>query len=199
MFVLDYGAFRDRLVQSLTAHGLQGSVDEVIFLNTNSRGCDVLVHPWTEPGEVWGKISFEWSAANQTLLEEVTDDELGHDFAFESIGDQDAEVMMHASFHLHFPHLYLSADAVRDVAEEIKEQAESFFGDEGGVVAEVSMTSADARLECLRFEVTTSAPFITDEPWWDQLAEVVRQMLDKLQEILIRLRSKYGTSRGMTE
>jgi len=61
------------------------------------------------------------------------------------------------------------------------------------------MTSSEARLECLRFEVNTSAPLITDEPWWEQLAEVVRLMLDKLQEILMRLRSKYGSSRGASE
>src|SRR5690606_15371477 len=161
--------------------------------------CEIFVHPWDEPGEVWGKISFEWSSVNQTLLDEVKEADSASEYAEENLGEADAEVMMHASFHLHFIHFFLSADDVRDVAEEIEELAEAFFGDDGGVVAVVSMTSSDARLECLRFEVNTSAPLITDEPWWEQLAEVVRLMLDKLQEILMRLRSKYGSSRGASE
>lgn len=197
--MLDYTEFRDRIVDTLNDHGLKGAVEEVIFLNSNSRGCEILVHPWSAPGDVWAKINFEWMGINQVFLEELTDDDPDDDHVTERLGDLDAEVMMHASFHLHFHYFSPSPDAVSDVAEEIKAQAESFFGDEGGVVAEVSMTSEEARLECLRFEVSTSAPLLTDEPWWDHLAEVTRLMLDKLQEILFRLTSEYGTSRDVLD
>jgi len=196
--VLDYGAFRDTLVDALTARGLQGSVDEAIFLGTNSRGCEVLIHHDDEPGEVWGKVSFEWVAANQALLEEMNEEgEQAYDPDLPL--DPDAEVMLSAAFHLHFGDLYIATETMREVAEEIKRHAEAFFGDEGGVVAEVSMTSADARLECLRFEVNTAVPFITEDPWWEQLAGVCRSMLDKLQEIHGRLRSEYGSPRGVGE
>jgi len=63
----------------------------------------------------------------------------------------------------------------------------------------VSMTSADARLECLRFEINTSAPMISEEPWWEQLADVCAAMLDKLEEIHGRLRSEFGSPRGAAE
>lgn len=198
MHVLDYGAFRDALVDALSARGLQSSVDEAIFLGTNSRGCEVLIHYDDEPGDVWGKVSFEWVAANQALYEEVNEEgEEAYDPDLPL--DPDAEVMMSAAFHLHFGDLSIATEAMREVAEEIKRHAEAFFGDEGGVIAEVSMTSADARLECLRFEVNTSAPFITEEPWWEQLANVCRSMLDKLQEIHGRLRSEYGSPRGTSD
>lgn len=196
--VLDYGAFRDSLVDAMTAKGLHGSVDEAVFLGTNSRGCEVLIHHFDEPGEVWGKVSFEWVAANQALLEEIN--ERGeHDYDVHTSLDPDAEVMMNAAFHLHFGNLSIATEAMREVAEEIKRHAEAFFGDEGGVVAEVSMTSADARLECLRFEVNTAAPFVTEDAWWEQLADVCLSMLDKLHEIHGRLKSEYGSPRGAAE
>lgn len=196
--VLDYGAFRDALVDALGARGLQTSVDEAVFLGTSSRGCEILIHHDDEPADVWGKVSFEWVAANQALLEEIN--EQGEDAYDADLPlDPDAEVMMSAAFHLHFGDLSIATEAMREVAEEIKRHAEAFFGYDGGVVAEVSMTSADARLECLRFEVNTAAPFISDEPWWEQLAGVCRSMLDKLQEIHGRLRSEYGSPRGATE
>lgn len=193
--ILDYSAFRDAIFHAIREEDLYGAVDEAVFLNTSSRGCEVFFHPFEEPKEVWGKVSFEWVAENQALYDELR---LAEDLEFilDSPDDVDAEVMMQASFHLHFGDLSISTEAVRDVAEEIKALAEAFFGDDGGVIAEVSMTSAEARLECLRFEVNTSAPFVTDEPWWDHLADVCRSMLDKLQDILSRLRSEFGSSRG---
>lgn len=198
MHVLDYGAFRDSIVDAVAAKGLRASVDEAVFLGTSSRGCEVLIHHFDEPGEVWGKVSFEWMAANQSLLEEITDQSADAYDVHASL-DPDAEVMMNAAFHLHFGNLSIATEAMREVAAEIKRHAENFFGDDGGVVAEVSMTSADARLECLRFEVNTSAPFVTDEPWWEQLAEVCLSMLDKLHEIHGRLKSEYGSPRGAAE
>lgn len=197
MHVLDYAAFRDALVDAITSKGLQVSLDEAVFLGTNSRGCEVLIHHFDEPGEVWGKVSFEWVAANQALLEELN--EQGDVYDADMPLDPDAEVMMNAAFHLHFGNLSIATEAMSEVAAEIKRHAEAFFGDDGGVVAEVSMTSADARLECLRFEVNTSAPFISEEPWWEQLAEVCVAMLDKLQEIHGRLRSEFGSPRGAAE
>ncbi|MBO2520946.1 MAG: hypothetical protein LOD85_02115 [Clostridia bacterium] len=198
MHVLDYGELRDALVDALAAQGLQSSVDEMVFLGTSSRGCEILMHHGDEPGEVWGKVSFEWVAANQALLEELDDHDADAYDPSLSL-DPDAEVMLSAAFHLHFNEIAIAPEAMREVAEEIKRHAEAFFGDEGGVVAEVSMTSADARLECLRFEVNTSASFVSEEPWWDQLAGVCRSMLDKLQEIHGRLRSEYGSPRGAAD
>jgi len=195
--VLDYAGFRDALVDAITSKGLQVSVDEAVFLGTNSRGCELLIHHDDEPGEVWGKVSFEWVAANQALFEEIH--EQGDVYDPDMPLDPDAEVMMNAAFHLHFGTLSISTEAMSGVAAEIKRHAEAFFGDDGGVVAEVSMTSADARLECLRFEINTSAPMISEEPWWEQLADVCAAMLDKLEEIHGRLRSEFGSPRGAAE
>ncbi|HLS89706.1 MAG TPA: hypothetical protein VK101_00460 [Limnochordia bacterium] len=197
MHVLDYAGFRDALVDAITSKGLQVSVDEAVFLGTNSRGCELLIHHDDEPGEVWGKVSFEWVAANQALFEEIH--EQGDVYDPDMPLDPDAEVMMNAAFHLHFGTLSISTEAMSGVAAEIKRHAEAFFGDDGGVVAEVSMTSADARLECLRFEINTSAPMISEEPWWEQLADVCAAMLDKLEEIHGRLRSEFGSPRGAAE
>lgn len=197
MHVLDYAGFRDALVDAITSKGLQVSVDEAVFLGTNSRGCELLIHHDDEPGEVWGKVSFEWVAANQALFEEIH--EQGDVYDLDMPLDPDAEVMMNAAFHLHFGTLSISTEAMSGVAAEIKRHAEAFFGDDGGVVAEVSMTSADARLECLRFEINTSAPMISEEPWWEQLADVCAAMLDKLEEIHGRLRSEFGSPRGAAE
>lgn len=198
MHVLDYAAFRDALVDAVTAKGLHASVDEMVFLGTSSRGCEVLIHHFEEPGEVWGKVSFEWVAANQALFEELSDQGTDPYDVLASM-DPDAEVMMNAAFHLHFGNLSVATETMREVAEEIKRHAESYFGDEGGVVAEVSMTSADARLECLRFEVNTSAPLVSEEPWWEQMADVCLSMLDKLQEIHGRLKSEFGSPRGAAD
>jgi hypothetical protein len=195
--VLDYAGFRDTLVDAITSKGLQVSIDEAVFLGTNSRGCELLIHHDDEPGEVWGKVSFEWVAANQALFEEIH--EQGDVYDPDMPLDPDAEVMMNAAFHLHFATLSISTEAMSGVAAEIKRHAEAFFGDDGGVVAEVSMTSADARLECLRFEINTSAPMISEEPWWEQLADVCAAMLDKLEEIHGRLRSEFGSPRGAAE
>lgn len=197
MHVLDYAGFRDTLVDAITSKGLQVSIDEAVFLGTNSRGCELLIHHDDEPGEVWGKVSFEWVAANQALFEEIH--EQGDVYDPDMPLDPDAEVMMNAAFHLHFGTLSISTEAMSGVAAEIKRHAEAFFGDDGGVVAEVSMTSADARLECLRFEINTSAPMISEEPWWEQLADVCAAMLDKLEEIHGRLRSEFGSPRGAAE
>lgn len=197
MHVLDYNAFRDRLLDAIEVQGFECSVDEVVYLNNASRGCDIFVYPDGEGGEVWGKVSFEWLPSNQALLDEMqqqaSEEELDES-AWAS--DPDAAVMMHVAFHLHFDSLPIATEAVTEAAEEIKELGESFFGDDGGVVAEVSMTSADARLECLRYEADTSAPLASEEEWWDDLAEVCRAMLDKLEKILARLRLEYGSSRG---
>lgn len=195
VYVLNYAEFKDKIVEALTANGLKGSVDEVIFLNTHSRGCEVLVHPWDEPDDVWAKVHFEWASINQALVEELSEDGMG-DYVVESLGDLDAEVMMHVSYHLHFSDLMLAPDATRHVAEDMKGLAEQHFGEEGGVIAEVSMTSSESRLECLRFEVGTSAPMVTDEPWWEQFADVTGAMLEKMQMILFRLRSEYDSSPG---
>lgn len=197
MHVLDYNAFRDRLLDAIEARGFECSVDEMVFLNSASRGCDIFVYPDGEGGEVWGKVSFEWLPSNQALLDELNQQSSESDIdASAWASDPDAEVMMHFSFHLHFDSLSIATEAVTEAAEEIKALGETFFGDDGGMVAEVSMTSADARLECLRFEVDTSAPLISEEAWWDDLAEVCRAMLDKLEQILARLRLEYGSSRG---
>lgn len=192
MYVLDYAALRDTLFEALAEKDLQGSIDEALYLNVSSRGCEIFVHPFAEPEEVWGKISFEWVADNQVLYEELTREDGD---ASDGLGDPRSEVMMHVEFHLHFGDLSIATDAVRDVAKEIKGQAEAFFGDDGGVVAEVSMTSDFARLECLRFEVNTTAPLVSEESWWEQLADVCYAMLDKLQEIYLRLNAEYGTTR----
>lgn len=194
MRALDYNAFRDSILDALAAEDLESSIDEAVFLGSSSRGCEIFVHPRAEPEEVWGKISFEWAAANQALYEfkkegEGVPDEM-------DLRDPSVEVMMHLAFHLHFGALTITTDAVRDVAQEIQETASVFFGDDGGVVAEVSMTSSEARLECLRFEVNTSAPMIAEDAWWEQLAEVCRTLIEKLEAILERLNSEFGSSRG---
>lgn len=194
MHVLDYNGFRDAVVDAVASQDLEASIDEAVFLGSSSRGCEIFVHSEPEPAEVWGKISYEWSAANQALFEMQKEGDR-RPAEFEG-SDPSAEVMMHMAFHLHFGVLSISTDAVRDVAQEIQETAAIFFGDDGGVVAEVSMTASDAKLECLRFEVNTSAPMITEEPWWDQLAEVCRTLIDKLQAIFVRLNSEFGSSRG---
>ncbi len=194
MHVLDYNGFRDSIVDAITSQDLETSIDEAVFLGSSSRGCEIFVHADPEPAEVWGKISFEWSAANQALFEFHKE---GDRRAAEvDASDPSAEVMMHIAFHLHFGVLSISTDAVRDVAQEIQETAVMFFGDDGGVVAEVSMTSSEAKLECLRFEVNTSAPMMVEEPWWDQLADVCRTLIDKFQAIFVRLNSEFGSPRG---
>lgn len=194
MHVLDYNGFRDAIVDAVSSQDLETSIDEAVFLGSSSRGCEIFVHSDPEPSEVWGKISFEWAAGNQALFEYHKEgDRVATDI---DPSDPNAEVMMHLAFHLHFGALSISTDAVRDVAQEIQGTAAIYFGDEGGVVAEVSMTSSEAKLECLRFEVNTSAPMIVEEPWWEQLAEVCRALIDKLQAIFVRLNSEFGSSRG---
>ena len=194
MHVFDYNGFRDSIVDALTSQGLEASIDEAVFLSSSSRGCEIFINSEPEPTEVWGKISFEWSGANQALYEYLTDGEREQIEADPS--DPNAEVMMHLAFHLHFGVLSISTEAVSNVAQEIQETAAMFFGDDGGVVAEVSMTASEAKLECLRFEVDTSASMVTEEPWWEQLAEVCRALIDKLQAIFVRLNSEFGSSRG---
>lgn len=194
MHVLDYNEFRDAIIDAVSSQDLETSIDEAVFLGSSSRGCEIFVHPDPEPSEVWGKISFEWAAGNQALLESYKEGDRGANGI--DPADPYAEVMMHLAFHLHFGALSISPDAVRDVAQEIHETGAMFFGDDGGVVAEVSMTSSEAKLECLRFEVNTSAPMVADESWWDQLAEVCRALIDKLQAIFVRLNSEFGSSRG---
>lgn len=197
MEILDYNAFRDTLIDALAAYDLHTSIDEAIYLNGNSRGCDIFVHRSDEPKEVWAKLGFEWIAANQALYEEIKD--AGPEFIEETVAtDPGVDVMIHASFHLHFGLLPVSPDAMRWAAEDINRVGEAFFED-GGVIAEVSLTSTEARLECLRFEANTTAPLATREPWWDQLAEVCVSMLDKLQEILERLHYEYGSPRDVLE
>lgn len=194
MEVMEYNTFRDALIDALAAYGLQTTVDEAIFLNTHSRGCEIFVYRTDEPKEVWGKLGFEWVASNQTLYESLR--EMSGDVTDETaLSDPGVEVMIHASFHLHFGLLPLGPEAMRTAAVDINQVGELFFGDDGGVVAEVSMTAADARLECLRYEVNTSAPLVAHEAWWDQLAEVYVSMLDKLQEIFERLNYEYGSPR----
>lgn len=193
MEVLDYGAFRDALLDALASYELQTTVDEAVFLNSHSRGCEIFVHRFDEPKEVWGKLGFEWMAANQAALESLKE---GDAPSFDEVeSDPGFEVMVHASFHLHFGLLPVSPDIMRSVAEDINRVGQTFFGDDGGVIAEVSMSASHARMECLRYEVNTSAPLASDEPWWDQLAEVYVSMLDKLQEIFERLNYEYGSPR----
>jgi len=192
--VLDYDGFRDAIVDALSSQDLETSIDEAVFLGSSSRGCEIFVHPDPEPSEVWGKISFEWAAGNQALYESYKDGE-GEEAEIDP-SDPYVEVIMHLAFHLHFGALSISTDAVRDVAQEIQETAAIFFGDDGGVIAEVSMTSSEAKLECLRFEVETSAPIFADDAWWDRLADVCRTLVDKLQAIFVRLNSEFGSPRG---
>lgn len=195
---IDYNAFRDALIDAFEAYDLQTTVDEAIFLNTNSRGCEIYIHRHGEPREVWAKLGFEWVAANQSLVDRLK--EFNEDLMDGSlVTEQGFEVMMHASFHLHFGLLPIAPDAMRSAAEDISRAGELFFGDDGSVVAEVSMTASDARLECLRYEVNTSAPLIAEESWWDQLAEVFLSMLDKLQEIFERFNYEYGSPRDSLE
>ena len=194
MEVMDYHAFRDALIDALASYDLQTTVDEAVFLGSMSRGCEVFAFRSDEPKEVWGKLGFEWVPANQILLENLKDSPEGAiQEALET--DPGVEVMIHASFHLHFGLLPVAPDVMRTVALDISSVGQTFFGDDGGVIAEVSMTSSDAHLECLRYEVNTSAPIIATEPWWDQLAEVYASMLDKLQEIFERLNYEYGSPR----
>ena len=197
MEVLDYNAFRDTIIDALAAYDLQTSIDEAIYLDSHSRGCEIFVHRTEEPKEVWAKLGFEWEAANQALYESIKD--AGEGEAEEYLNDPGVEVPIHASFHLHFGLLPVSPDAMRSAAEDINRVGEAFFGEDGGVIAEVSLTSSDARLECLRYEVNTSAPLATKEAWWDQLAEVYVSMLDKLQEIFERFNYEYGSPRDAIE
>lgn len=184
-------------MEAISAQGLQTSADEALFLNGNSRGCDVFAHENEEPGEVWGKIGFEWVAANQNLFEVLREQDVP--YVEDVHADGAAEVMMHFSFHLHFGALVIATDAIRTVADEIQSLGSRFFGDDGGVVAEVSMTASEARLECVRYEVNTSAPLVAENPWWDEVAEVCRVVLDKLESIYQRLSTENGSQRGPSE
>lgn len=197
MEVVDYNTLRDAVMDAFAAYDLQTSFDEAVFLNTHSRACEIYVHRTDEPREVWAKLGFEWTASNQVLFERLKEFEEELDDV--PIDQPGAEVIMHASFHLHFGVLTIAPDAMRSAAEDMSRVGELFFGDEGGVVAEVSMTSSDARLECLRYEVGTAAPLVVQDSWWDQLAEVFVSMLDKLQEIFERLNYEYGSPRDALE
>ncbi len=195
---MEYNTFKETLLDALTAYDLQTSVDEAVFLNTHSRGCEIFVHRSDEPREVWGKLGFEWVAANQALYERMR--EIEGDVSEESaLTDPGVEVLIHASFHLHFGLLPIGPEAMREAAVDINRVGELFFGEDGGVVAEVSMTATDARLECLRYEVNTSAPLVVQDAWWDQLAEVYVSMLDKLQEIFERMNYEFGSPRDVID
>jgi hypothetical protein len=196
MEVYDYNDLRDRLTESLLEADLRISVDEVVYLSGLTRECEILVYPRSVGPDVWGKVAFEWTAGNQSLLDVLDQDQ---EFASELLDDLDlasAQVLMHCEFHLHFGHLVVSTDVVRDVASHIKDQAEQYFGGEGGVVAEVHLTSEEAKLDCLRYEVNTMTSLITDEEWWERWGYLCRDMLSHLSAIHTHLESMFGPQRN---
>lgn len=196
MEVLDYNTFRDRLADSLAEAGMKVTTEEAMYLSTLSRGCDVYVYPATDGPDVWGKVGFEWTSENQTLLEDL-DHELEYgDPQLDDIDMAAGQVMMHSEFHLHFNRLAVSTDIISDVASSMKKLAEEFFGDEGGVVAEVYLASDEAKLDCLRYEVNTSASMLCEQPWWENWGVICRGMLTHMAEVYMRLESMFGPQRN---
>lgn len=196
MEALDYNAFRDRLADSLSEAGMRVTVEEAVYLGTLSRGCDIFIYPASEGPDVWGKVAFEWAPDNQALLEEIEhESEYGNNH-IDEIDISSSQVMMHCEFHLHFGRLAVSTEVVSDVAGNIKKLAEEYFGDDGGIVAEVYLSSDEAKLDCLRYEVNTSAPMVTDEPWWENWGVMCRGMLVHVADVYIRLENMFGPQRN---
>ncbi len=199
MEALDYRLVRDRMVESLVGTGLRVTVEEAVFLNSLSKGCDIFVYPAVTGPDVWAKIGFEWLAANQALFEQIEQDGELAGAAPEETGqiEEDAtQVLMHCEFHLHFSALAMATEVMRDVATGIKKHAELYFGDDGGVVAEVFLSSDEAKLDCLRYEINSAVPMVTDQPWWNRWSEVARGMLDKLADLYVQLENEFGPSRN---
>jgi len=197
MQLLDYAGFRDRLAQAFSSAGkFQVRLDEVVYLSDGSRGCEILVYPDGQKDGVWGKLGFEWVAENQAFYEEAEHAMHERNGEPPPLDREAAEVNMHAAFHLHFDEFDVTADVIRDVAETMKARAEEYFSDEGGVVAEVRLTSDAAKLECLRFEVNATGAAWADEPWWERWGAVFAGMLEHLERIHGDLQEEFGSACG---
>lgn len=195
MDVLDYRSLRDKLMTSLSEAGFRVSADEAVFLHSLSRGCDIYVYP-VVGSDIWAKIGFEWTAVNQVLVEQFGDELTDIPVDMDDMDAEAAQVAMHCEFHLHFGALAISTEVLRDVATTMKQHAELYFGNEGGVVAEVYLTSDDAKLDCLRYEVNTCASLLAAEPWWNRWRDIVHGLLGKLANLYVKLETEFGPARN---
>jgi hypothetical protein len=193
MLVLDYNAIRDHLTTVIEETGLQVSVEETVIVSSMLRECSILVFPAIDGPEVWGKITFEWAPENQVILDDYVS-QAGMNGSGETSEDLDAnQIIVHIEFHIHFAGLVVNSEVVSGVAQNMKQTVDEYFGGDGRVFAEVYMDSADAKIDCLRYEKHTMYAFITDELWWEQMGVGFQGVLAHLTEIYERLGTLFGS------
>lgn len=192
MHVLDYGIIRNRLMAVIRETGLKVSVEETVVLTSLLRECSILMFSAIDGPAVWGKITFEWAAENQVLLEEYIDP-TEPDMSGEADYDlEDNQIAVHIEFHMHFSGLSVSSEVVSSVARSMKQTADEYFGNDGRVITEVYMDAEDAKIDCLRYEKHGMHAIKGDEPWWEHIGMACQGILAQMAGIYERLGNLYG-------
>lgn len=191
MHVLEYEGLRSLLIAAMEDAGLLVKADEVLYMNELARSCELFIQRALDVEGTWAKFGFEWRAENQATTS------YAHEMADTPVAGMmssqiDNRVLLHAAFHLHFDDLEVDTDVIREVAEVIQAHASVYFGSEGGVVAEVRLLPASARIECLRFEVGLESPGDASLEWWTEWGTICASILAQFDAIHAELYARFG-------